>query len=230
MKKNVLIIHYNTPELTEAAIKSLNKNTKGLSVIVFDNSDVFPYTPNADNVSVIDNTKGQVIDFNAFLDTQSRKVDNPSSWGSMKHCMSVDKCFDLLPGGFLLMDSDVLIKQDVSPLFDESRAWVGSIHTNTKRYGCQILRIVPFLCYINVPMLKMFGIRYFNEKKMWFLNDRIPDMFYDTGAWLLEDCNNKGLGGKIVNINEYAIHLRHGSWKTKEWKNWLEDNKMLWIY
>ena len=36
---DVLIIHYNTPELTAAAIRSLWKHTPGARVTVFDNSD-----------------------------------------------------------------------------------------------------------------------------------------------------------------------------------------------
>ena len=39
MNKNVAIVHYNTPELTEAAIRSLWKNTPDAAVTVFDNSD-----------------------------------------------------------------------------------------------------------------------------------------------------------------------------------------------
>ena len=69
MKKQVAIIHYNTPELTEAAILSLRKNTgTRYDVTVFDNSDKRPFNAKMQGVKVIDNTKGKYIDFEAELE------------------------------------------------------------------------------------------------------------------------------------------------------------------
>ena len=226
---DVLVIHYNTPRLTEAAIRSLQSVTK-CNVFVFDNSDEHPFTASMEGVEVIDNTKGQVIDFDEMLSAFPRKVENRSSWGSAKHCKSVDMCFDILKDGFLLMDSDVLIKKDVSPLFDNSSAWVGGIHTNTRKYGHEIIRVIPWLCYINVPMLAAYGIRYFNPDKMWFLSDKEPNMYYDTGAWLYEKTMSEHLHCKLIWPEDYCIHLGHGSWKEKDTEKWLNENERLWRY
>ena len=78
MKKQVAIIHYNTPELTEAAILSLRKHGgEDYHVTVFDNSapatdqktgeqyEARPFTAEMPGVTVIDNTLGQVIDIDA---------------------------------------------------------------------------------------------------------------------------------------------------------------------
>ena len=65
----VAIVHYNTPELTEAGILSLRKHG-GMDwpVTVFDNSDRKPFKKKKmKGVKVIDNTKGKVIDFEAEL-------------------------------------------------------------------------------------------------------------------------------------------------------------------
>ena len=75
-KKTVAIIHYNTPELTEAAILSLRKHGgEDYHVTVFDNSaeatdqktgekyPARPFTAKMEGVTVIDNTRGQIIDF-----------------------------------------------------------------------------------------------------------------------------------------------------------------------
>ena len=74
-QRQVAIIHYNTPELTEAAILSLRKHGgEDYHVTVFDNSapsidqktgeryGARPFTDEMPGVTVIDNTKGQVID------------------------------------------------------------------------------------------------------------------------------------------------------------------------
>ena len=84
MKKTVIIINFNTPEMVEAAILSLRKHGgQDYRVIVFDNStDVNypttqtmaamkicarPFTRKMPGVEVIDNTKGQVVDIDAEL-------------------------------------------------------------------------------------------------------------------------------------------------------------------
>lgn len=229
MSKKVVIVHFNTPELTEATICSLNKMTDGCKVYVFDNSDIKPFKSCFSNVEVIDNTHGQVVDFERFLNGFPSKVENRSNWGSAKHCKSVDCCMDLIGDDFLLMDSDVLIKKDVRHFFDKKFSWVGGVHTNTRRFGLEILRVIPFLCYLNVPFLKQNGVRYFNPDKMWFLTDREPDMYYDTGAWLFEETNRKKLPYSIIDINEFALHFRHGSWREKDEHNWLRENKELWM-
>ena len=69
MKKTVAIIHFNTPLLTECAIKSLRKHGGEMyRVVVFDNSDRAPFTAKMRGVEVIDNTQGQIIDFDAELE------------------------------------------------------------------------------------------------------------------------------------------------------------------
>ena len=68
MKKQVAIVHYNTPEITEAAIWSLRKHGgEDYDVFVFDNSDECPFTAKMKGVTVFDNTKGQIIDFEKEL-------------------------------------------------------------------------------------------------------------------------------------------------------------------
>ena len=60
-QKTVAIIHYNTPELTMAAIGSLLKNGGGpFRVVVFDNSDTRPFE-GATNVHVFDKDRKSVV-------------------------------------------------------------------------------------------------------------------------------------------------------------------------
>ena len=79
MKKQVAIINYNTPELVETAIYSLRKHGgESYEVTVFDNSaptkdkegniePARPFRIKMEGVKVIDNTQGQVIDFDKAL-------------------------------------------------------------------------------------------------------------------------------------------------------------------
>ena len=233
----VCIVHYNTPELTAAAIRSLWKHTPTAKVIVFDNSDQRPFS-RMDNgqwtiIKVLDNTHGQLIDFDAYLsrfpDRETGSV-NKSSFGSAKHALSVQWLIDHADDGFLLMDSDVLIRRDITPFFYFRYAFVAHIGCNTRRrFGLEIFRAEPLLCYINVPMLREHGVRYFNPDYMWALSDVSPNNRYDTGAWFLKDVIDHDLPYLHVDvIADYALHFGHGSWRTKDPTAWLEANRNLW--
>lgn len=225
---DVVIVHYNSPELTGAAIRSLNKTTPGCRVHLFDNSDSRPFTEKIPNVEVIDNTNGQVIDFEEFLkDYPDRVMEDmaKSNFGSAKHCKSVDYMMDILPDGFILMDSDVLIKKNIKPFRDMVYSVSGVEFGKHK-----VVLFQPFLCWINVPMLRKYGIRYFNGEKMWALTYKEPERWYDTGAWLHEEVMRHRLPWKFLNIYEYMIHFGHGSWRGNEDRvnSFLETNAMLW--
>jgi hypothetical protein len=222
---DVAIVHYNTPEMTAAAIKSLNKCTPGCSVTVFDNSDERPFENTFSNVSVIDNTKGQIIDFDELLSHYPDKEDGDiakSNYGSAKHSKSVDYLMDVLPNGFVLMDSDVLVKKNIRKFVDRNFAVAG-----TEQIKKNIPLFQPFFCWLNVPMLKENGIHYFNGDKMWALSNVYPNNRYDTGAWLFEDVSNKKLPWKHDDIWQYIIHLVHGSWRGSNANAWLKEHRNL---
>ena len=65
--KQIGIVHYNTPELTEACILSLRKTGCFWPVTILDNSDRRPFEAKLHVVTVLDYTKGQLIDFDAEL-------------------------------------------------------------------------------------------------------------------------------------------------------------------
>ena len=229
--RTVVIVNFNTQKLTEAAIRSLENHTPGCNVVVFDNSNKEPFVNTFDkvNVRVIDNTKGQHIDFEKMLAEYPDKYPTPeNNYGSAKHCKTIDYCFDLFPDGFVLMDSDVLVKQDITSLFDDSCAWVGKMELHRNRWNYHLPRVLPYICYLNVPLLREHGVRYFNGEKMWALSHRHPDMWYDTGCWFYEACHEKSLPENHINIDDYILHLKHGSWNATEQEEWLESHKDLW--
>ena len=249
MEREVAIVHFNTPELTEATILSLRKHGgENYHVTIFDNSQdtnffgnyckAKPFTKKMDGVTVIDNTKGQIIDFKAELDKFPDK--EPASaiandWGSVKHMMSVQKLWDILPNGFLLMDSDILIKQNVDFMFMYDKCAVGHVQEPQpgNRYG--IGRLVPMLCFINVPMCKQLGMRYYDPERCWMLKRGMGTRanWYDTGASFMEDIRKQPVGqrGMRIDIRPLMEHYKCGSWQRgdiNQQKAWLEEHKNLW--
>ena len=230
---DILTVHYNTPEMMECMIRSVNKHS-ACTIYVFDNSDEDPFVNTTfPNVRVIDNTRGQLINFDDFLARYPERRSTPrSNFGSVKHTLSVDYCFDVLPEGFILMDSDTLVKQDISVFWDESKAWVGQarLETHLDVRKTKVTRLLPFLCYLNVPMLIKHGVRFFNEDWMWFLKRKYPNELYDTGAWLYKDCMEKGLPYGEIFIDPYIEHYGHGShaFRNETLVDWIIDNQRLW--
>ena len=227
MRKDFVTVHFNTPELTLALVDSVKKFAPECHITVFDNSDKRPF-PKTDGVTVIDNTKGQIIDFYAELAKYPRKIESGNNWGSAKHSMSIDRLFDIFPDGFVLADSDILLRRDISDLFDESMIYVGSESSGTRNKP--IPRLYPFLCWINVPLCRKHGIRYFDGHRSWGLEPGELFRQYDTGASFLEDCRkSKEPSRRISLIGNYIEHFGAGSWKNNDWKQWLEANKNLYI-
>ena len=235
----VCIVHYNTPELTRATIQSIRKHGgERYKIVVFDNSDARPFSywigkeHQMGAAIVYDNTRGQLIDFDRWLDTFDCKEKTDNNYASPKHCYTVQWLIDNLQCPFVLMDSDILIKKDFSDFWDDGCVWVGKSSLQCTRYG-KAMRVEPMLCYINTPMILKHGVTYFNPKKMYALTHYRPQGGYDTGCWFYEDCKLKNLPTRYVDTNDYMLHFNHGSWGDKGEQvaqEWLENNRNLWEF
>ena len=238
MKKNILIVTFNTQKLTDACIKSVNKFIPDCKIFVFDNGDKEPFINIFDNVVVLDNTKGQIIDFNKWLEKYPNKSKSPGkviNWGSAKHAYTIEKCIELINEPFLLLDSDILLKRDTSALFDTSVCYVADVITQDKS---KIKRALPYICFINTPLCKEKKVHYFNEKYMHGLYVTPKGDGYDTGAAFFISCENAGLPHKEINRDDYIVHYKSGSWTNIHDKlnkkthipvdEWLETYRYLW--
>ena len=241
-KRQVAIVHFNTPELTEAAILSLRKHGgKDYKVVVFDNSDCRPFTKKMEGVTIIDNTHGQVID----LDAEVRKYSDRSYYlgcpkgnvfGSAKHMITVQKLWELLPDGFLLMDSDILIRKDVDFMFMKDECVCGHIQQPQPGNTFGIGRLVPMLLWLNVPKLIAGGAKFFDPNRSMGLlpgEEHVKGNCYDTGAALLEDIRShkNGLCGKRIDIRPLMFHYQAASWRRAGLAGqlaWLNANRDLW--
>ena len=241
MNKNVCIIHFNTPALTAHLVKSINKHTPGTNIYIFDNSDKRPFVNTFNNVTVFDNTKGQIINFNQWLKKYPDRMKSggkANKWGSAKHAYSVEKCMELIKEPFVLLDSDVLIKKDFSPLFDDVVCYKGEVISQPGTNN-RIKRVLPFICFINTPMCFERGIHYFDENYMHGLRVGAIGDRYDTGAaiYLLTEKNKAP--HREIKVSDYVVHYGNGSWvdaaeKMKKPKHmpvleWLNKYRVCWV-
>lgn len=238
----VAIIHYNTPELTHGCIGSLIYNgglSDRLRVVVFDNSDREPF-PGASGVTVIDNTKGKYIDFEAELakfPDKDRSIGcaKGCEFGSVKHMMTVQKLWEMIPQGFVLMESDILIKKSIAEFVQRQYSFVGYAQKAQPHNPFGIGRVLPMLCWMNVPLLTKHGARYYDPERTYGLlasGRENRNNWYDTGAVMLEDILAKRphLKGLHIDIRPFVEHYGSGSWKNndaKEHEAWLEAHQNL---
>jgi hypothetical protein len=237
MKKTVAIVHFNTPELTEAAILSVRKHGgTDYRIVVFDNSDKRPF-PKIKGVEIIDNTKGQIINFDEELakyQDRNKAIGEMNGYGSDKHMMSVQKLWELLPDGFVLMDSDVLIKENIDWIFWKGECCCGYVSNMTAR---SIPRLMPMLLWINVPICVAGGVRFFDPDRSWALHPGEDKRnFWDTGAAFYDDirrlkpqCHGKSVSRE--RMLQAIEHFKSGSWKqtdVNKQKAWLEKHRDLW--
>lgn len=232
MDKNIVIIHYNTPRLTECLVRSINKFVDGAVIYIFDNSDRLPFVAGFPNVNLIDNTHGQIIDFDKWLEgypSRLKSSGRDNGFASAKHAYSVEKCMELIPDGFVLIDSDVLLKKDISGLYVDELVYVSEVLTQPDGI---IKRVCPYLCYINCKLCKENGVHFFKDDMMHGLNMPSHGDRFDTGAALYYA--SSGLRHGEIKTSEWCIHYGHGSWVKKGHENvktpdeWLEENSCLW--
>ena len=250
-KQTIAIIHFNTPELTEACILSIRKHGCDWPVVVFDNSEetlltdgdtapARPFKTKMKGVKVIDNTKGQIINFEQWLDSIPGKnaeigISGNYQWGSARHIYTVQKLWEMLPDGFILVESDTLVKRDIRELWKPEYSFVGyrQLHQYGNRFD--VPRILPMLCYMNVPMLVSEGARYYDPERCWGLLPDYDDRgnWFDTGATMLDDILKKRprLKGLHLDIRLFIEHYGGGSWHKNDLQHqseWLKKHEALW--
>lgn len=118
---NFLIINFNTQDFTERLIMSINKFNDDAKIIVLDNSDKTLFVNNFKNVIVADNTRGQLINFDDFINQFPEAKYTQGRWNrfaSAKHCYTIEWCIQHSRENFILLDSDVLLKKNCSDLLD----------------------------------------------------------------------------------------------------------------
>lgn len=242
MIKQVAIVHFNTPELTEACILSIRKHGgEEYKVVIFDNSNERPFTKKMKGVKVFNNRKGQIIDFEKELAKYPERDEKIGCakgcyFGSDVHMMSVQKLWELVPEGFMLMDSDILIKDNFDWMFMEDQCCCGYISTCSGPFAYK--RLAPMLLWVNVPMCVAGGARFFDPDRAWALHSGWGDKrnFWDTGAAFLDDirrlkpqCHGKAISRDM--ILSRIVHFGGGSWRKndiEEQVKWLSQHKHLW--
>lgn len=246
-KKQIAIVHYNTPELTEAAILSLRLHGgMDYEVTVFDNSDKRPFRVKMPGVTVIDNTKGQYLDFGKELAKCPDRSDDMGVvfggvYGSAKHMMSVQWLMDnVLTDDFILFDGDILIQAPIDIMWVRDHCAAGFVQSwRISNNPFQVDRYLPMLLYINSAKCKATGVRFYDPERCYALQaggKENRQNWYDTGASFLEDIIRNKPASNGVSFSRYVytsmfLHYQKASWLKADKQGhmeWLNQHRDLW--
>jgi hypothetical protein len=142
---------------------------------------------------------------------------------------------DVLKDGFILMDSDILLIRDIGYIWDEKFAAGGRIIWYKGRAPYHD-RLQPYVCYLNVPVLREAGIKFYEPTRCWGLmpgGTQNSNNLYDTGASLLEDIVNskpKVWCRNYQDLEDDYVHFANASYSHNildHHKEWLESYKHL---
>ena len=215
-KISFFIVNYNTTDYIHLLVSSIHKFVKSFKydIWIFDNSDKEKLVLDKSwkDVHIIDNTKGQLINYDKEVYKYCNKEKSEVFVGfiSVKHALAVQyglNCPDI-SDDFILCDSDIVLKKDIDFINDKF-ACIGRIRYD----GRNIPRLLPFLCYINKRTYRKYGLTYFDPTRFHgcILPDGSSRTGYDTGGCLFEDIVCKGLEYRTVDIFEYCVHFGSGS-------------------
>lgn len=233
MEQIFCIVHYNTPIITTCLISSILKLYPNGKIFLLDNSDKDKFDNTLfNNVIYLDNTKQKLINFDNYIsqfhDTvKASKIIN--NFGSAKHAMSVEYLCSMLDKPFILMDSDVLLKNKIDCLFDEQFICISDVLNCVYPNGLKKPRILPFIALINPILMKQFNIHFFDPYRIDGLTK--SGHYNDTGSSFYEDIMKyKSNLFKKIKYTDFIIHYGKGSYSNNEFqfKKWLFDNIKLW--
>lgn len=203
-------VNYNTSKLINLLIRSIHKNIKSFKydIWIFDNSDSEKLILDEDwnDVHIIDNSKGQIINYDVELHKYTDKsyFDKSAGFISLKHSLAIQYGFEsnLISDNMILCDSDILLYRDID-FIDETKIAAGLV----LQTGSLHPRLCPFLCYINKKLCRDYNIQYFDPTRIvWGLDSNksiIKD--YDTGGSFYQDIEH--YNKSLINIYNYCIHL-----------------------
>lgn len=208
----VAICNYNTTQLTNACIASVQKQVgENIQIVVLDNSNRQKFELDqricsSTNVKIIDNTTGKFIDFAKVVREFGKTFDE--THGSLRHAYSIQFLINTTTTQKLvLLDSDVILRKNFADLVAQEAI---SCFDIGKRKNYQP-RALPFIQVFDLPLLKKHRIHYFDPQRIrGGLNQRNSPL-YDTGASFLEDVQKSNVQCSHFDFTDYAIHLRSAS-------------------
>jgi hypothetical protein len=211
-----IIVNYNTSDLTNSCIKSLIHSNTPCNIWVFDNSDEEKLQLCNKSVRLIDNTQGQIINFEELIYKYRSRNKSIKAFGSAKHSKTIDTLFDVFPNGFIHLDSDTIVKQNLTYLWDPDFIVCGKYvppKEDPEAPWRIYPRIAPWVMYVNVPMCKEHNIRFFDP----YRNAKLTNTpIMDTGASFYQDIKKQKLPIKLIDDKLFVKHLLGGSHSRTE--------------
>lgn len=187
MELTLLTCNYNTPDLIGNLLDSSDIISMDFDILIIDTGDEQTY-PLAD-IHLPNTSHGRGVNF-GFMSIETDYV--------------------------LLVDSDVLFRKDIAPIFEKFKKSGAALLGNVSgdRGGKRLHpRVDPWFCLINMKLIRENGIVFFDEERT--KASRGTSIVYDVGSTMFEDVMKHDLS--VVNFNGEETYFKHYegmSWRT----------------
>ena len=233
-------------------IRSLYKKLKpqDFTLILWDNSGWTPMNVEVfsnygyDNILYFNNIKNwsnnntrNILDF--------KWIDEQTTIGSASHSYTIQYVIDLLikngRSNLILTDSDVIFRKNPLEMIDGKYITIGCFESARNR-------LHPCCQYINLNKVKEYGLKFFDEKRIYGLNGNNNWTLFDTGYSFFMDCLNHKDETLVLNelyvdhfgCGTYAYNSEEPQFNTKDPKdkpqnswnmiwNWVTENRQFWM-
>lgn len=232
-----LVIHFNTPELTEALIRSVYKYNTCATIVMIDNSSSRKFPKHLIDelfIHYIDNTQNNIINFDYTFSMIKLPIDETclkiNNLGSARHALTIDWAIWNLPyDNFILLDSDILLTRNID-FVDATKITVGTKSSKEMAvYPDRHPRMLPYCQFLNARLIKHFKIHYFDPTRI--LGFYVDKRKWDTGASFYQDVLslNKRLYNDTIDIDNYMVHYKGASWRpSMSYNDFLTKYRRLW--
>lgn len=196
---SILTATFNQHDFTLNMLKSFYANVSKIfpQTYILDNSTVnmFPRYQNS-LIHVIDNTNFK----------HTKDYSQPSK----NHCSSIDYALHLIETPYILLcDNDIVFNTSMRDLLCSYQSYdiIGEIGWDRVRPD----RLYPYMCIINLDLVKRNKIHYFDESRCMIRND-----YMDTGCSFWNDMKAITQRIKRIKLSDYIIHLKGGTLHNKK--------------
>ena len=195
----ISVCNYNTPELINNLIQSINKTFTTFPKIMAINT-------------------GNECNYHKFENMDIEYV----SHNNQSHGNGVNKMMELIKTRYmLLVDSDIIFLKDIIKPFNTFTNYgftlMGKITGD--RGGKRIHRRVdPWFCFMDLKQLKENNILFYDHYRTKIKKRYAIDKIYDIGSTMFEDVLSKDLTiGDIDLENTYFKHYEGMSWRVQKY-------------
>ena len=225
--KSILKFHPNAKVFIVDAFTKLGHNFKLIDEEDSNNIEIIAGLPPLKNCITIDLNQTNLSEDEKLVVHQKLSCDDNLSvfnTGDLNHTINIQHAIDTIDQDFILIDCDAPLIHPVDFVANDSitSAQEMKYYLETQRAFLRTSynRLIPFIQYMNVKMMKETGIKYYDEQLLTryldlaLLTSKNHILLFPTGTLFLKQIIEKNIPYKNIEYKKYVDHFGGSTWKN----------------